>query len=249
LRERIHYVFAFLVERNNMSALTENQIFDIVYSLYGGDDADGWAETDDEYLVARKYANDAITKWEFYDNTRWNELFTNLTAASDGDKTTTAGDWEYDCPSDMRFPASWVRTIGAASSAVTFWTVIKPEQSGKYADSTDKVCWFSGSFKDGYKLNFNPKATLTTSDTIKYEYYKQAATFAAAADTTEISDPYFIVYWVLQRFLKNDGEDNFEELQEADTRLEQMRVVNLSGYFGIGDTINEPIGMNSGFGV
>ena len=232
-----------------MAALTENDIIDIVYSLYGGDDADGWATTDDEYLVARKYANDAIFRWEFYDNTKWNELWTDLTSASDGTKTLTAGTWDYSCPSDMRYPASWVRTIGVNSSSVTFWRVIPVEKSADYADSTDKVCWFTGSIKDGFTLNFNPKVTLTTGDTIKYEYYKQATTFSSSTDTTEMSDPYFIVYWILQRFLKNDGEDNSQELQEADIRLEQMRTVNLSGLFGMKDAIDEPIGMNSGFGV
>lgn len=222
-------------------ALTENQILDIVYALYEGDD-DGWETTSDEYLAGRKYCNAAINRWEHYDNTEWRDLFSTLTAAADGDKTTTAGDYSYDCPTNMVRPASWVRT------GEQFWEVIPPEKVPQYTDTKAYWCYFTGNVKDGFDLNFNPEINLTTGTTIYYEYYKAATTFDDASDTTEMPDPYFIVYFVLARFLKNDGEDNSEELQEADDRLETMRVANMSGYYSIDDNIDAAATRTAGFG-
>jgi len=232
-----------------MAALTEQEIINIVYSLYETDTTN-WATTEEEYLAARQWCNVAIRRWEFYDNTRWRELFVTLTDSTDenADKTLTAGTYAYDCPSDMRFPASWVRTL-SSGGAVTFWKVIGPEKSANYANSDAHVCWFTGSEKAGFTLNFNSNVTLTTGHTINYEYYKAASTFSATTSTTEVPDPYFIVYFVLARFLKNDGEDNIEELQEADDRLETMRVANMSGYFGVPDEVEETIATSAGFGA
>ncbi len=229
---------------DKMAALSENDIIDIVYSLYETDTTN-WSVTDEEYLAARKWANVAIRRWEFYDNTKWRELFVTLTDAADGTKTLTASTYAYACPTNMRSPASWVRTL--EGSNVTFWKVIGSEQSASYANSNDKVCWFTGSLKAGFKVNFNSNVTLTTGHTIEYEYYKTATLFAAITDTTEVPDPYFIVYFILARFLKNDGEDNTEELQESDDRLETMRVANMSGVFGVPDDIDNTI--NIGFGT
>jgi len=222
-----------------MAALTENEILDIVYALYETDDA-GWSATDDEYLAARKYANVAINRWEHYDNTEWRGLWTKLTDASDGDKTTDATT-QYDCPSDFIRPGSWVR-IGT-----THYSVYPPEKLAKYSNATHNYCYFTGNIKDGFKLNFNSNLTITTGDTIYYEYYKSATTFASTTDTTEMSDPYFIVYFILARFIKNDGEDNYEELSEADERLEQMRVTNMSGYYDVSNNVESTLDNFYGF--
>ena len=225
-----------------MAVLTEAEIISTVYSLYETD-TDSWAATDEEYLAARSYCNIAIRKWEFYDNTCWNELYSTLTAASDGTKTTTAGTYAYACPTDFRRPSSWVRVAG------TYWVVVSPPKSADYAEENARVCWFTGSEKGGFYLNFNSNVTLTTADTIEYEYYKSASLFTTTTSTTEISDPYYIVYFVLARFLKNDGEDNLEELQEADDRLETMRVANMSGVFNVPDQIEETLDITGGFGT
>lgn len=216
-----------------MSALTENEIIDIVYSLYETDTT-GWEATDEEYLAARKYANVAIARWESYDNTTWRELWVTLTAAATGDKTLTAGDYSYDCPTNFRRPGSWVRT----GSTPTFWEVIPPEQAASIGSQAGKYCWFTGNVKDGFDLNFNPNETLTTGDTIYYEYYKTASTFTTTSSTTEMADPYFIVYYILYRFLKNDGEDYSDEANQSEDLLENMRTANMSGLHGIPTTIS-----------
>jgi hypothetical protein len=223
-----------------MATLTEENILDIVYALKEGDD-DGWDTDSAEYLVGRKYCNAAITRWEFYDNVKWRELWTTLTAASDGDKTTD-GTSQLDCPTNFLSPSSWVRVGGE------FWQVVSPSRIAELADSTSKFCYFTGSKKDGFKLNFNPKITMTTGDTVEYEYYKTASTFTTTTSTTEMSNPYFIVSSVLAHFIKLDGEDNIQELQQSDEFLEQMKTDNESGLYGVPDLLNETITNNSGFG-
>jgi len=223
-----------------MATLTETQILGIVYSLKEGDD-DGWDVTSEEYLSGRKYCNAAIARWEYYDNTKWRELWTTLTAAADGDKTTD-GTNVYDCPTNFRFPSSWVRINDV------HYEVVTPNRLAELSDSDAYFCYFSGSDKDGHKLNINPRIALGTGDTIEYEYYKSASTFTTTTSTTEMSNPYFIVNSVLSQFIKLDGEDNIQELQQADEFLEQMKIDNESGFFGVPDPLNETISNNSGFG-
>lgn len=226
-------------------ALTENNLIDTIYALYETDTT-GWNATDEEYLAARKYINIAISKWENYDNTEWRDLWSTLTDAADGTKTTTASTYSYSCPTNFKRPSSWVRTLDT-NSGVTWWAVVPPNKLASKANSVDKYCYFTGNVADGYSLNFNAKKALTTGHTINYEYYKVATVFDETTDTSEIPDPYYLVYFSLARFLHNDGEDNIEELQEADDRLESMRVVNMSGFFDIPDNVEETINTKSGF--
>ena len=222
-------------------ALTENDIIDIVYNLYETDN-EGWDTDSSEYLTARTYCNAAISRWEGYMNTTWRELWVKLSDAADGDTTLTAGDYDYDCPTNFKRPSSWVRT-GATPQ---YWQVISPEKVAKYDGVSGYVCWFTGSAKDGFTLNFNPKMTLTTGDEIDYEYYKTATSFTATTSTTEMADPYFIVYYVLYRFLKNDGEDFTDDANQSEDLLDNMRTANMTGLFD-GDNAVET--MNEGFGL
>lgn len=227
-----------------MAALTEQEIIDIVYSLYEGD-TEYWDADSDEYLTARKYANLAISRWERYDNTVWNELFTNLTSSPDGTKTLTSGVYTYSCPTNFIRPSSWVRT----GNTPTFWKVISPARRADYDGINTNVCWFSGNVKDGFKLNFNDGANIPNGDSINYEYYKQATTFTSTTSTTEMGDPYFIVYYILYRLLKTDGEDYSDEFNQAGDILESMRVANMSSLVGVDNPILGTINNDFGFGV
>lgn len=232
-----------------MAVLTEQEILNICYTIYESDDA-GWDTDSAEYLSGRVFANAAIRVWERYKNTVWSDLWVTLTDSTQSSptlvKTLTAGDYTYTCPTDFRRPSSWVRTVDT-NDVSTMWEVIKPHQIASLNDSEDNFCYFTGNTKDGFTLHFNPNKTLTTGDTINYEYYKNVTTFTATTSTTEVPDPYFIVYYVLARFLKNDGEDYGEEKEQWTELLENMRVENLTGYFDISDPI--PTVNKYGFGA
>lgn len=232
-------------------ALSEQSILNIVYSLYEGDTTN-WGTTSDEYLAGRVYCNAAINRWEFYDQTNWRDLWTTLDdAASTVTKTVTAGTSSYECPDDFIKPSSYVRTEDSNGNQ-TYWDVVTIDKVPSFSDDdTYTYCYFTGNVKDGFTLNFNPNIDLTTGNTIRYEYYKTATQFDATTDTTEMSDPYFMVYFVLSRLYENDGEDGraSKAFQEAEARLEAMRTNNMLGYEGVDDKIEETLGSSGGFGV
>jgi plastocyanin len=230
-------------------AQTENDILDHVYADYEGDD-DGWEATDDEYLAGRKYANQGISMWENYDNTKWRELFAkHSNTASTVTKTITAGTYTYTCSTDFREPVSYVRTVRSGVS--TYYTVFPVETIPVFDDESSLWVYFTGSPKDGYTLNFNPELTLSTGDTIQYEYYKSATTFTATTSTTEMRNPFFLVHYILWRMYKNDGEDGKarEEFQVAQQILEQMRTDNMQGLWNQSFNISENADLGDGFGV
>lgn len=228
-----------------MSALTEQNIIDTIYSLYETDDA-GWDTTSSEYVTARAYCNAAINDWASRET--WRDLRTTLTAASDGDKTTTAGDYTYSCPTNFSYICSWVRTVDG-SGGVSFWEVIPNEMIAKYSNSEGKYCFITGSVKDGFTLNFNAKETLTTGHTINYEYYKTPTLYSGTTTTSEIPDPYYCVYYALARLLKNDGEDfSYEEAKARDI-MDQMLTRNMKGYWDINNPIEETLALGTGFGT
>lgn len=229
-----------------MAALTENDIIDIIYSLYETDD-DGWDTTSSEYLTCRVYCNAAIQDWAAQDT--WRDLWTTLAASTQVGlvKTITAGTWAYTCPTDFSYPNSWVRTTSGSTN--TFWKVIPTEMIAKYASDYSYYCYFTGSQKAGYTLNLNPLITLTTGDTINYEYYKVPTLFTATTSTTEIPDPYYLVYYSLARLLKNDGEEFTFEINMAREIMDNMLTTNQKGFWDISNQIEEPLSMGAGFGV
>lgn len=227
-----------------MCLMTETQIVTAAYYIIEKGN-DPWSSSDDEYIMARNYANAAVNRWEFYDQTKWKDLYTTLAAAATGTKTTTAGTATYACPDDMRYPATYVRTITGGSS--TFWQVISPEASGEYVNSQIRVCWFTGSIKTGFTLHFNPNVGLTTGNTIAYEYYKIATQFSTTTDVTEMQDPYFIVYYIAAHFAEIAVDPDYNNMAEA--RLEQMRTQNMSQLFAVSEDIPTSLDSMGGFGI
>lgn len=227
-----------------MVALTEQEIFNIVYALYEGDTTN-WTTTSDEYLSARVYANAAINRWEQYEQTNWRELWTRLVDSSTGTKSITTGVFSYTCPTDMAKPASYVRT-----GDNNIWNVAPLDKVPSMVGQTDPFVYFTGNVKDGFKLNFNSALTVPTGETINYEYYKNATMFTTTTSKTEMADPYFIVYFILARFFENDGEDGraSKAFQEAEARLDAMRTNNIIHLEGVEDSIESSLNMNSGFG-
>lgn len=204
-----------------ISPLTESEIIDQIYSTYEVDDTT-WSSSDAEYLTARRLCKASIMRWEYLEGVRWNELFTTLTAAADGTKTTTAGTYTYGCPTDMRVPPKpedYVRINGE------YYQVIPLSKVQQMKLSTDRFVYFTGSPKLGYTMNVNPNLTLTTSHVIEYEYYKTATYFTTPSSTTEMANPFFIVHDVLSKLYRGDGllTESRDELQIAENLLQEMK--------------------------
>lgn len=203
--------------------MTESEIMEQVYTMYEGD-VEGWDSSSDEYLAARRYGNAGVNRWEFYENTKWPELYTNLEDAADGDKTIVALTYAYDAPSNFRFLTSYVTTTDT-EGLVTFWDVRPARNVMKLKESTANWCYVTGNKKTGYKINFNPKATFQAGDTIHYDFYQEATKLTSPSTVLEISDPFAIVFFILYRMYMNDGDtaNAQESLQNAEERFEQMR--------------------------
>ena len=233
----------FGLNSKNMSALQESEIIGLIYAEYEGDQ-DTWSATSDEYLTARRYCKAAIMRWEYEPGVLWPELFKRLSSAADGDKTTNDSDYTYTCPTDMRLPP---KGDDQASDYVwldnTPYVVFPLSKIQQLKTSNDNWCFFTGNPKDGFTLNFNPNLTIAAGQTISYDYYKQATYFTAPTSTTEISNPLYIVHYVLSRFYKNDGlsGESTQEMQIAEQMIDQMKE---NSFVVIDDELSD----NAGFG-
>lgn len=209
--------------------MTEAQLQQAIHSLYEGD-TDVPSEGEEDYTVRTRLMNAAINRWEHEDGILWNELKVDLTDAADGDKTTSDGTLVYDCPTDFKFIEGYVRLVDSGDS--TYFTVVPAEKLQLFDNEDKKICSIIGNPKDGYDLKFldDPDGAYT----IKYSYYKNADTLSATTDVPEMSDPYFIVYFVLSRLYENDNRLGLatKSFQEAEARLRQMRARNMqSGWY------------------
>jgi hypothetical protein len=223
--------------------MTEKEIIDQIYALYEGDN-DLWETDSDEYLVTRRFLNAGVNRWRYYERTDWKELFTDLADATTGSKVTVEDTYNYAAPTNFVRPTSYVK-IGT-----TLFKTIKPPQAIVYqADgNTDAWCYFYGSEKDGFQLKINPLYALTAGNQIDYSYYRTPTEFTATTSVTEMSDPYFLVYYALYRLYKNDSESFQDEFTNAESRLEQMKVDNIAGVENTPDEIVWNNEFQDGFG-
>lgn len=204
--------------------MTLQQFQDILHSLYQGD-TDAPTSTDTAWTHRVNLLKAAIGAWNGEKGILWNELFTMLSDASDGDKTVVADTLEYDCPVNFRFPGGFVRTF-ATGGASTYWKVMSPQKAELIQGQALNVCFFTGNANSGYTLHFvsQPQA----GHTIDYPYYKTPFEPSSAAHVLEMSDPYFAVYFVLSKLHEIDGEGDraIKAFNEAAAKLSGMRTTN-----------------------
>lgn len=223
--------------------MNEEEIISQIYALYEGDE-DIWDSTSEEYLTARRYLNAGVQRWRYYERTDWKELFSRLSDATTGSTITVANTYKYAAPDNFVRPTSYV-LIGTK-----LFRLIKPQKALTYeADGdTSEWCYFTGNVKDGFFLNVNPNFPLDAGLNIDYSYYKTPTEFTTTASITEMSDPYFLVHYVLYRLYKNDSEAFGDEFRNAEARLEQMRVDNMAGIEDQPDDLEWNQDSQEGFG-
>jgi len=218
-----------------------DDIVSYVNTLYEGDDTPP-SSGDEDYTVWTSLANIAIDLWENEEGMLWRELFVKLEDASDGDKTTVAGTNSYDVPSDFRLPASGYVWLGSGTSK-TAYKVISQEEAQLHSIDSERWCYF---LLDGSPtLEINPNLTITGGYTINYEYYKKATKLSSGSDTPEMSDPMFIVYYILSELKKEEGDTSAALI--ASQKLEAMKIRNvLPAWFQSDGVTNKT---EHGFGV
>jgi len=214
-----------------------------INSLYE-QDSTAPSSGDESYTLWTALINIAVGLWENEEGVLWRELYTTLADASDGDKTITASTWDYDCPSDFNFVVGKVRLV-SPSGVSSYYEVIPSSDVSLYDDNSDRWCYFTGNASDGYKIHFNPDLTLTTGYTIAYEYYKTATKMTTGADTFEMADPMFAVFYTLGELKKDEGDTTAMGI--ATQKLEAMRVKNMMPSFYQDTSLRDRTGDGFGF--
>jgi len=214
-----------------------DDIIENVNFLYNGSST-APTSGEEDYLVWTGLANMAINIWENEEGMLWRELFVKLSDAATGTKTTTSGTYSYALPTDFRFPVSSYIWFGANTNK-TPYRIINPSDLQLYENNGQNFAYFMGS-----NLYFNPNISIPSAQAITYAYYKKATKLATGSDIPEMSDPGFIVYYVLSELKKEEGDTS--SLQIATQKLEAMKTMNsqVAGYQD--DSINTPLG--GGFG-
>lgn len=204
-------------------------------------DSDPPTSGDEDYSLWLSLFNVGMGIWENEEGVLWKELFVKLADAATGDKTTSAGDYSYAVPTDFRFPASGYVWLGSGTNKTAF-KVIPQEKVQLYENNSDNWCYFL--LDTSPTLEFNPNCNIVGSQTISYNYYKNATKLTTGTDTFELSDPFFLIYYALSELTKEEG--NQEALNIATQKLESMRLRNTSPAWYQSDSFD---GVEEGFGV
>lgn len=213
-------------------ALTEQQLFQIVHSLYEGNTQYPSA-SDDDYLVRRDVANGGVLKWDMYKGTLWNELWVPSAGAPGAALTVQSNVVQYALPTDFRFISSYLRLVDS-NNISTYYRKIKPESADLMDGKVGNFFYITGNARTGYFINFFPgnasqfPASSDVGKTIKYEYYKRPSLFANSTDIAECSNPDYFIHYILAYLYRQD--DNFEaandEMAMATEILTQMQAIN-----------------------
>lgn len=221
-------------------------LFAAYYNLYRAE-ADTPGTTDDEYTVALRLANEAINRWEHYDNTYWKELFNTLQNADDGDSTIVTAQVDYEAPSDLREVGGAVKVIDSSNNVIQHYPIVEPNEV-QFKGDGETYCYFTGDSINGFTLHLSqPPTSNLSGKSIDYVYYKQATKFAAADDVSECPDPYFLINRMLaQRFRASRNPYYQSAKNDAENALGQMKMSNDSGNWAEPPTIADNSGSRFG---
>lgn len=202
---------------------------DMIHARYEVTDIDTPATTEDDYELRTKLINYKISQWENegIQIGGWAELFTNLTAAADGTKTTTAGTTAYAAPTDFRYPVGYLFVKDSNNVRRKFRYIKQKDVQILQDDTTTRYYYVTGSRRAGFTINIKNGALLT-GETIEYEYYKHATALAAAADKFEMSDPMYAVEGVLEMLFEGDDEADRSNkgMVRSEAILSMMKAAN-----------------------
>lgn len=231
-----------------MSALTlnEQQILLQVHVRYEGSVSSAPSSTDDDYLVRRTLANEAIARWNNAEGTLWNELWTQSAGAPGAGLSILTNTTNYPLPTNFVYLGGYVRLIDSNGSPTYFKKVKQYIQDLHDADTAGLV-YVTGSNNGGYQLNFFPGISNTfpsTGDigkTIKYEFYKTPNYLGSPTDSPDMSDPWFIVHYVLSVLHAQDSnyDQSDKEWTIAEGLLKAMQTKNMMSSWMEDDRLND----------
>ena len=198
---------------------TLTQAISYINSLYEIDSTPP-SSGEEDYEVWKDLLNVAINIWENEEGVLWKELFVKLEDAADGDKETD-GTNSYTLPTDFKLPQSGYVWIGSGTNKQAY-KVLKIEEIQVQENNSDRWCYFK--LGGTPSLEFNPNLTMSTGETISYEYYKNADSVSDGTDEFEMSDPMFAVYYVVSELKREEGDNSPAII--ASQKMEAMKARN-----------------------
>lgn len=210
--------------------MTLDELFAAYYALYRTE-AVTPASTDDEYIIFINLANEAISRWASYDGTYWNQLFDTLQVSGDGDSIITSATTQYAAPDDMKEAGGFVKLLNPNTLTTLKRIPIIEPQDAQFKGDNSLYCYFTGDPNNGFELNINPVPDSNlVGCLIDYVYYKKPTLLAVGADTTEMSEPYFIVHRALANRFRGSRNPYYESAKnDAEDVLKIMQMSNNSG--------------------
>lgn len=210
--------------------MTYDDIFAAYYALYRAE-ATTPASTDDEYIIGKPLANEAINRWASYDNTMWQGLFQTLRLSGDGDATIIASTTEYTAPGDMKQGGGFLRIFTSATNVTVARVPIIEPQDAQFQGDTASYAYFIGDPNNGFTLVLNPVPTTPwVGKSMDYVYYKKPTLITTGTDVTEMADPYFIVHRMLANRFRSSRNPYYSSAKsDAEDALRTMQLTNNSG--------------------
>ncbi len=225
------------------TTLDFDDIFTAYYSQFRAD-ADIPASTDDEYTVAMRLANEAINYWARYDGTYWRELFATLQTASTGATTTiTTGTKTYAAPTAFAAAGGNVKILDSSNNTIETYPILEPNEV-QFKGDNDIYAYFTRAVTGLYTLHLNPAPTANLNGkSIDYVYYKTPTLFTTGADTTEMSNPYFIVHRMLANQFRASRNPYYSSaIKDAESALRIMQLENNAGNWANTPTMGDSSG-------
>ena len=229
-----------------MPAPTNYLDYDAIFTAYYTQfraDSDVPINTDDEYTVGLRLANEAINYWANYEGTYWRELFTTNQTDGSGAQTIVTAQRTYAGPTNFREAGGMIQILDTNGSVLTSYNRIEPHEAQFKSDNAP-YAFFTADPSSGWTLHLNPapQAALNGKD-IEYVYYKTPTLLSTGTSKTEMSNPYFIVHRILANQYRAARNPYYASaLEEADNLIKGMQLDNNSGSWDNPPSLNDTSG-------
>lgn len=123
----------------------DKSTFDDIWIAYYSEfraDSDIPTSSDDEYTVGMRLANEAINRWQNYDGTYWNQLFTTAQLDGGGTQTISTGVTNYLAPGNFREAGGFVRVKDSNGNDRATYAIIEPHEA-QFKDSMANYAYFT----------------------------------------------------------------------------------------------------------
>lgn len=205
-------------------------LFTEYYTLYRAE-ATVPATTDDEYTIAMRFANSALSRWANYDGVYWKELFETNAVDGSGAQTVITSQTDYDGPDNMREAGGLIKVLDSDNKVVQHYQIIEPQEA-QFKSDMGTYAYFTGDPSNGFVLHLNPAPPSSLSGlTIDYVYYKVPTEFTTGSDVSECPNSRFLINHMLSnRFRASRNTLGYQtSLRDAEESLRNMKQDNDSG--------------------